>query len=204
MRPEDDRLRRDPVRESRPEGDEVRAARVAQERGKSFPRLVRDMIDETRCLIQNEVRLARVETKDMLNAIQRNLTTIGIGAGFGLGAMLALVLASVGIYGVVAYAVTRRYREIGIRMALGAGTGNVLRMILRTTMRPVVVGAVIGVAAAAAVSNVLTSVLFGVSPADPVGLGGSALLVLGVALAAGVMAARPATQTDPTATLRHD
>ncbi len=89
-------------------------------------------------------------------------------------------------------------------MALGAGTGNVLRMILRQTMRPVVVGAVIGVVGAGALSSVLSSVLFGVSPADPVGLGGSALLVLGVALAAGVMAARPATRTDPTATLRHE
>jgi predicted permease len=127
------------------------------------------------------------------------VTTLGAGLG-----VLALVLASVGVYGVVAYAVTRRYREIGIRMALGAGTGIVLRMILGQTLRPVVIGAVIGVAAASALSRVLTSVLFGVSPADPVGLGGSALLVLGVALAAGVMAARPATRTDPTATLRHE
>jgi putative ABC transport system permease protein len=118
--------------------------------------------------------------------------------------VLALVLASVGIYGVVSYAVTRRYREIGIRMALGAGTANVLRMILRQTMRPVIVGAVIGVAAASALSSVLSSVLFGVSTADPVGFVGAALLVLGVALAAGVMAARPATRTDPTATLRHE
>ena len=121
----------------------------------------------------------------------------------GLG-VLALVLASVGIYGVVSYAVTGRYREIGVRMALGATARNVLGMILRQTMRPVVVGAVVGAAAASAVSGILSSVLFGVSPADPVGLGGAALLVLGVALAAGVMAARPATRADPTATLRYE
>jgi predicted permease len=121
----------------------------------------------------------------------------------GLG-VLALVLASVGIYGVVSYSVTRRYREIGIRMALGATAGNLLGMMLRQTMRPVVIGAVIGVAAASAMSRILSSVLFGVSPADPVGLGGAALLVLGVALAAGVMAARPATRADPTATLRRE
>ena len=77
-------------------------------------------------------------------------------------------------------------------------------MILRQTMRPVVVGAVIGIAAAAALSRVLSSVLFGVSPADPVGLGGAALLVLGVALAASAMAARPATRADPTAALRYE
>ena len=111
----------------------------------------------------------------------------------GLG-VLALVLASVGIYGVVSYAVTGRYREIGVRLALGATAWSVLGLVLRQTMRPVVVGAVIGVVAASAMSSILSSVLFGVSPADPIGLGGAALLVLGVALAAGVLAARPATQ----------
>jgi ABC-type antimicrobial peptide transport system permease subunit len=71
-------------------------------------------------------------------------------------------------------------------------------------MRPVVIGAAIGFVAAAAVSRILSSVLFGVSPADPVGLGGAALLVLGVALASGLIAARPATQADPAAVLRHE
>jgi predicted permease len=123
--------------------------------------------------------------------------------GAGLGA-LALVLASVGIYGVVSYSVTRRSREIGIRLALGAGSGNVLGLMLRQTMSPVIVGATIGVAAASAISGILSSVLFGVSPADPIGLGGAALLVLGVALAAGVMAAGPVTRADPTAALRHE
>ena len=121
----------------------------------------------------------------------------------GLG-VLALVLAAVGIYGVVSYSVSGRYREIGVRVALGATARNVLAMVLRQTMRPVVVGAVIGLAGAAALSSVLSSVLFGISPADPVGLGGAALLVLGVALASGVLAARPATRADPTATLRHE
>ncbi len=69
-------------------------------------------------------------------------------------------------------------------------------------MRPVVIGAVIGLAAAGAVSRILSSVLFGVSPADPVGLGGAALLVLVVAIAAGMIAARPATRADPTTALR--
>jgi putative ABC transport system permease protein len=123
---------------------------------------------------------------------------------FGAMAVLALVLASVGIYGVVSHVVAGRYREIGIRLALGATARGVLALILRQTMRPVVVGAVLGVVAAGAVSRVLSSVLFGVSSADPIGLGGSALLVVGVALAAGVLAARPATSADPTATLRHE
>jgi predicted permease len=126
------------------------------------------------------------------------VTTLGGGL-----AVLALVLASVGIYGVVSYAVTRRYQEIGIRVALGASARHVLGTILRQTMRPVVVGATIGVVAAIGVSGVLSGVLFGVSPADPIGLGSAALLVLGVALAAGLMAAAPATRADPTTTLRH-
>jgi predicted permease len=128
-------------------------------------------------------------------------TVTGIGAGLGI---LALLLAAVGIYGVVSYSVRKRYREIGIRIALGAGTGNVLRTILGQTMRPVVIGAVIGAAAATAVSSILSSVLFGVSPADPIGLGGGALLALAVAIGAGVIAARPATQADPTTVLRSE
>jgi predicted permease len=121
----------------------------------------------------------------------------------GLGA-LALVLAAVGIYGVVSYAVAQRYREIGVRMASGARVRDVLGMILRQTLRPVVVGAVIGLAAAVAVSRVLSRVLFGVSPADPIGLGGAALLVVAVALVAGMLAARPATRTDPIEALRYE
>jgi len=128
-------------------------------------------------------------------------TVTSLAGGLGV---LALVLVTVGVYGVVSYSVTGRYREIGVRLAMGATARNVLTMILHQTMRPVVVGAVIGVAAASAISRVLSSVLFGVSPVDPVGLGGGALLVLGLALAAGLVAARPATRADPTTTLRYE
>jgi hypothetical protein len=121
----------------------------------------------------------------------------------GLG-VLALVLAAVGIYGVVAFAVAGRYREIGVRLALGATANGVLGLVLRQTMRPVVVGAVIGIVGASAMSSVLSGVLYGVSPADPLGLGGAALVVLIVALAAGVAAARPATRADPKTMLRYE
>lgn len=127
------------------------------------------------------------------------VTSLGVSLG-----MLALVLASVGIYGVVSFGVSRRSREIGIRMALGATARDVLATILRQAMRPVVLGGAIGIVLAVGVSRVLSSVLFGVSPADPIGLGASALLVICVALAAGMIAARPATRTDPTATLRYE
>jgi predicted permease len=134
---------------------------------------------------------------------QRDVSVLVSTLGASLGA-LALLLAAVGVYGVVAYAVTRRYREIGIRVALGASGGDVVGMILRQTMRPVVIGSLIGVAAASALSGVLSSVMYGVSRADPLGLGGAIVLVLGVALAAGVLAARSASRADPTVTLRYE
>jgi predicted permease len=124
-----------------------------------------------------------------------------IGAGLG---GLALALAAVGIYGVVSYTVARRYREIGIRMALGATARDLLRTVLERTMRPVLIGAAAGVLAAAALSRVLSGVLFGVSPADPVGIGGAALVVLGAGLAAGWLAASPAVRADPTTSLRNE
>jgi ABC-type antimicrobial peptide transport system permease subunit len=128
-------------------------------------------------------------------------TVTALGAGLSV---LALLLAAVGTYGVVSYSVARRYREIGIRMALGASTRNVLQMILRRTMRPVVIGAIIGLAVAGFMAGILSSVLFGVSPSDPIALGGAVLLVLGVALFAGVIAAKPATRVDPNTALRFE
>jgi predicted permease len=127
------------------------------------------------------------------------VTTLG-GA---LGAV-ALLLAAVGIYGVVSYAVAQRYREIGIRIALGAGARQVLGMVVRQTMRPVAIGAAVGVAVAVGLSRVLSGVLFGVSPTDPLGFAAAGLVVLGVGLAAAVWAARPATRADPTAALRYE
>jgi putative ABC transport system permease protein len=133
----------------------------------------------------------------------RKLSGIMTGLGASLG-LLALTLGAVGIYGVVAYFVARRTREIAIRVALGARPGNLLAMILRRTMRPVVVGAVVGLAGAVAVSRVLSSALFGVSPLDPIGIGTAALFVLGVALAAGVLPGRKAVRQQPLAALHYE
>ena len=133
----------------------------------------------------------------------RRLSGILTGLGASLG-LLALTLGAVGIYGVVAYFVGRRTREIAIRVALGARSGDVLAMILRRTMRPVVVGAVIGLGGAVAVSRVLSSVLFGVSPFDPIGIGAAALFVLGVAFAAGFLPGRSATRQPPLTALHYE
>jgi predicted permease len=133
----------------------------------------------------------------------RRLSAILAGLAGSLG-LLALTLGAVGIYGVVAYFVGRRTREIAIRVALGARPANVLAMILRRTMRPVVVGAVVGLAGAIGVSRVLSSVLFGVSPFDPLGIGAAALFVLAVAFAAGFLPGRTATRRQPLAALHYE
>jgi putative ABC transport system permease protein len=131
--------------------------------------------------------------------IARTVTTLFGGLG-----VQALVLAAVGIYGMVAYAVTKRYREIGIRLALGARAADVLALVLRQTMRPVAIGALVGIAGAAGLARVLSSVLFGVSPADAAGFGVAAVFVCAVALAAGLVATRPAARTDPTVVLQYE
>jgi predicted permease len=128
-------------------------------------------------------------------------TLAGLAATLG---SLAMTLGAVGIYGVVAYFVGRRTREIAIRVALGARPGDVLAMILKRTMRPVIVGAVIGLGGAVAMSSVLSSVLFGVSPFDPIGIGAAAVFVLVVAFAAGVLPGRAAVRQPPLAALHHD
>ena len=118
--------------------------------------------------------------------------------------VLALVLASIGVYGVVAYAVGRRVREIGIRIALGASARTVVALVLKSTMWPVAVGAVIGIGAATGASRILSGVLFGVSPLDPIGLGAATLFVLAVALVAGVVPARRASRVDAVTTLHYE
>ncbi len=133
----------------------------------------------------------------------RRLSGILTGLGASLG-LLALTLGAVGIYGVVAYFVGRRTREIAIRVALGARPGNVLAMIMRRTMRPVVVGALVGLAGAVAVSRVLSGVLFGVSPFDAIGIGAAALFVLAVAFAAGFLPGRKATRQHLLAALHYE
>ena len=133
----------------------------------------------------------------------RNLSGTLTGLAGALG-LLALTLGAVGIYGVVGYFVGRRTREIAIRVALGGRPGTVLAMILRRTMRPVVIGAVVGLAGALAVSRVLSSVLFGVSAFDPLGIGAAALFVLCVAFAAGVLPARNAVRKRPSTALHYE
>jgi predicted permease len=118
---------------------------------------------------------------------------------FGL---LALALASIGLYGILAYSVNRRKREIGLRMALGAARASVLRLILKQGMSLVVTGVLIGFAGALLVSRLLSRMLYGVSASDPVSIAGAAVVLLAVALLACYLPARWASRVDPLEALR--
>jgi putative ABC transport system permease protein len=117
-------------------------------------------------------------------------------------AAVALALAAIGIYGVVAYSVTARRREFGVRAALGADANSVIVLVLRTGAPPILLGLLFGVAAAVAASNLLKSLLFGIAPHDPVTFAVVPLFFAAVALAAGIVPARRAAYRDPMEALR--
>jgi predicted permease len=118
--------------------------------------------------------------------------------------LLGMFLASVGLYGVVAYIAKLRTHEIGIRVALGAGRKDILGLVLRQGLKLVVMGALIGLGVAFATTRFMSSLLYGVSPADPTALLGSALLAGVVALVACYIPARRATMVHPMMALRHE
>jgi predicted permease len=115
---------------------------------------------------------------------------------------VGLMLAALGLYGILAFAVAQRTREIGIRMALGARTGAVRTLIIRGGVKLVAIGLAIGFVIALAVTRLLRGLLYGVSPTDPITFGGIALLLVGVALAAAYVPAWRATRIDPVEALR--
>ena len=119
-------------------------------------------------------------------------------------AATALLLATLGIYGVVSYSVARRTNEMGIRIALGAQAHQLYRMVLRQAMTPVVLGLVAGLAGAVAAGRVLASLLYQVSPRDPELFAAAALLLAAVGVAASFLPARRAVRMDPLTALRDE
>ena len=119
-------------------------------------------------------------------------------------ALIALVLAAMGLYAVIAHSISQRIKEIGIRMAIGAAPADIRRMVFRDGMVPVAIGILLGFAASLAVNRILQSQLVGVSPYDSVTLAGAPSVLLLVALLASLIPARRAISVEPTAALRHD
>jgi predicted permease len=143
----------------------------------------------------------RTQTQQIDATLSQQRMFASLTGGFGL---LALLLAAIGIYGIMAYNVSQRTNEIGIRMALGAQARAVLAMILREAWLLAVLGIALGLAAALAVTRLLKSQLFGIKPNDPLTYCAAALLLLVITLLAGALPARRAATIDPCEALRHE
>ena len=119
-------------------------------------------------------------------------------------AALALLLAAIGVYGLLSFSVARRTNEIGTRMALGATQADVLKMVLRQGLLLVWIGLIVGVAGALALTRLLETLLFGVRPTDPASFAAVAILLLGAGMLASYLPARRATKVDPMVALRYE
>jgi macrolide transport system ATP-binding/permease protein len=160
---------------------------------------VREIIHQADARVPvSEVRTQAAEIDQTIN---QEITFAELCSGF---AILTLVIASVGLYGTVSYNVARRTGEIGIRMALGAQRGRVVRMVLREVLGLAAVGLTIGVAAALATSKLVESFLYGMKSNDPLALVGAVAILLGAVTLGGYAPARKASRIDPMAALRHE
>ena len=165
-------------------------------------RLALEMLATVRAL-DPEIRVYEVET------MRRHLATMLLGRELGAlvvtgFALLALILAGIGLYGVVSYAVSRRAKEVGIRMSLGADAASVVRMLTGGGMKLVAIGGAVGLLAAAALAQLLSRLLYGVPPLDPLTFVGVPLVLGAVALAASWIPARRVTRVDPVGALRSE
>jgi ABC-type lipoprotein release transport system permease subunit len=150
-----------------------------------------------------DLPLVNVRTQDQQIAAETQQERIFVAMTSSFG-MLALALASVGIYGVMAYSVANRTNEIGIRLALGARPRQVLGMILREASWMSLAGISVGLVAALLLARLVKSMLYGLEPADPVSLAGGAALLIAVGLAASWLPARRAASVEPMEALRHE
>ncbi|HEX5423769.1 MAG TPA: ABC transporter permease [Candidatus Acidoferrales bacterium] len=178
-------------------------ARTVELRVRGNPVAVASQVRAALAEVSRSLRLTHVEVlKDEVSeSMWQNRSAAEFSSGFGL---LALVLACIGVYGTMAYRVSRRTHEIGIRLALGATRSNVLRLVVKECLIVVGIGLCLGVPVALASTKMIASQLFGVRPTDPATFAGVALLLAVVALLACYIPARRAMRVDPIVALRHE
>ena len=192
--------------------DEIAYVPIAQAPRMQVKLSVRTSGDETAAVpaIREAVRqidpmLALADIRTMEEIWQRSLSGLTEPAWLiGIFAAMAALLAAVGLYGVVAHTVTQQRREIGIRLALGARSSDVLSLVVRHVITTIGAGVAIGVAASLMLTRVTSSLLFEVSALDPAAFMAAAAAMIGIGLLAAVIPARRATRVDPTTALRSE
>jgi predicted permease len=176
---------------------------VVAVRTRGNPALLSERVRQELRSIKPDLPILKIDTveEQIDSVLARERLVSALAEFFGL---LAILLACVGLYGVLSYMVARRTNEIGVRVAVGAGTRDVLALVLRESMALVLCGAAIGAALAIAFARLISHQLFAISPSDPVTIIGSAVLMIVVGAVAGFIPALRATRVDPVVALRCD
>jgi len=172
-------------------------------RTKASPEAIEDSVRQAVQSVDPNVPIFGVRTMDSIvsdSLASRRFAMLVLG----FFALTALLLAAIGIYGVMAYFVNQRVREIGVRMALGAQPGDVLKLVVQRGMSLALIGVVLGIAASVGLTRLLSGLLFGVGAGDPLTLAVFTVCLTGVALLANYIPARRATKINPTVALRYE
>jgi putative ABC transport system permease protein len=167
------------------------------------PLLLTEMVRRELSLLDPEVPLFQVETMEGYVSEALSNTRL-VGGLLTVFSAIAMVLSAIGIFGVMSYSVVQRLREIGIRMAVGAGAGDVVRMVAAQGLKVTLFGIVLGLLAALALTRLLSSVLYEVDPVEPITYAVFAAFLIGVSLLAAYLPARRATRVDPVTVLREE